>query len=72
MSTHMQDLFLLLEYFKTCFIVTDFADWSTTWWVKLGLFPSVLSMYLKKKKKTWNVKQESQDLWKQKNVLLQG
>lgn len=27
---------------------------------------------IKKEKKTWKVKQESQDLWEQKNVWLQG
>lgn len=29
-------------------------------------------VFKEKEKKTWNVKQESQDLWKEKNVWLQG
>ena len=67
-SMYMLDF---LSYWKTCFI------WQILQIEVLLSDSNFASLYTEhvfkeKEKKTWNVKQESQDLWKQKNVWLQG
>lgn len=65
-------LILCLCQFSLFFVALLYADMQMKYnWMRQTWPRFVLSMYLKKKKKTWNVKQESQDLWKQKNVWLE-